>query len=43
MMARPMTAVDAHSKTETVAYAISDEPMTEEEWAQKYTGQPLPK
>jgi hypothetical protein len=29
MMARPMTAVDAHSKTETVAYAISDEPMTE--------------
>jgi hypothetical protein len=38
-----MTAVDAHSKTETVVYAISDEPMTEEEWALEYTGKPLPK
>jgi hypothetical protein len=38
-----MTAVDAHSKTETVLYAISDKPMTEAEWALKWTGQPLPK
>jgi len=38
-----MTAVDAHSKTETVHYAISDKPMTPEDWALKYTGQPLPK
>jgi len=37
-----MTAVDAHSKTETVLYAISDKPMSEGEWALKYTGQPLP-
>ena len=32
-----LTAVDAHSKTETVHYAISDEPMTTEEWAAKFT------
>jgi hypothetical protein len=38
-----MTAVDAHSKTETVLYAISDKRMTQEEWALKYAGQPLPK
>ena len=31
-----LTAVDAHSKTETVHYAISDEPMTPEEWAAEF-------
>jgi hypothetical protein len=37
-----MTVIDAHSKTEKVLYAISDKPMSLEEWALKYTGQPLP-
>jgi hypothetical protein len=37
-----MTVIDARSKTETVLYAISDKPMSLEEWAVKYTGQPLP-
>jgi hypothetical protein len=31
-----LTTVDAHSKTETVHYAISDEPMTPEEWAAEF-------
>ena len=31
-----LTAVDAHSTIEKSHYAISDEPMTPEEWAAKY-------
>ena len=32
-----LTAVDAHNTIEKVHYAISDKPMTTEEWAAKYT------
>ena len=32
-----LTAVDAHNTIEKVHYAISDEPMTTEEWAAKFT------
>jgi hypothetical protein len=31
-----LTAVDAHGKTETVHYAISDKPMTPKEWAAEF-------
>jgi Terminase small subunit len=34
--------VDRHADVSAL-YAISDKPMTLEEWALKYTGQPLPK
>jgi hypothetical protein len=33
--------VDRHADVSAL-YAISDRPMTLEEWALKYTGQPLP-
>jgi phage terminase small subunit len=33
--------VDRHADV-SAHYAISDKPMTLEEWAEKYTGQPLP-
>jgi len=33
--------VDRHADVSAL-YAISDKPMTLEEWAEKYTGQPLP-
>jgi hypothetical protein len=32
-----------HRADVSALYAISDKPMTEEEWALEYTGQPLPK
>jgi hypothetical protein len=32
-----LTAIDAHSTIEKPIYAISDKPMTIEEWAAKYT------
>ena len=34
--------VDRHADV-SAHYAISDKPMSLEEWALKYTGQPLPK
>jgi hypothetical protein len=33
--------VDRHADVSAL-YAMSDKPMTLEEWALKYTGQPLP-
>jgi hypothetical protein len=35
-----LTAVDAHSTIEKVHYAISDEPMSPEEWAAQYCKPP---
>jgi hypothetical protein len=32
-----LTAIDAHNTIEKPIYAISDEPMTTEEWAAKFT------